>query len=79
MNARVLAFPADPSDRPLMVAPGRFVTIKLFEALTGITESAVRMKIHRGVWLEGRQFVRRDGGVLISLDGYEKWAETGEP
>lgn len=76
MNAQIVPFPADPG-RPVQVVPGRFVTIKMFSALTGITESAVRMKMHRGVWLEGRQYVRRDGGVLIDMEGYERWAETG--
>lgn len=76
MNARILAFPDDPA-RPIQVVPSRYVTIKLFTALTGITESAVRMKMHRGVWVEGRQYVKRDGGVLIDLEGYTRWAETG--
>jgi hypothetical protein len=78
MTAQVLAFPADPAVRPLTVAASRFVTIKLFHQLTGITESAVTMKIHRGIWIEGRQFVRRDGRILMDMEGYERWAETGQ-
>jgi hypothetical protein len=37
------------------------------------------MKIHKGVWLEDRQWVKRDGRVLIDMQGYERWAETGKP
>jgi hypothetical protein len=57
--------------------PSRFVTIELASALTGLTEGAIRMKIARGVWLEDRQFVRRDGRVMIDMKGYEQWAESG--
>jgi hypothetical protein len=31
----------------------------------------------RGEWLEGRQFVKRDGRVLMDMEGYERWAKTG--
>lgn len=64
--------------RPMQLASARFVTIELASALTGLTEAAIRMKIHRGTWLEGRQWVKRDGRVMIDMLGYERWAESGE-
>jgi hypothetical protein len=63
--------------RPIQTTAARFVTIDLASALTGLTEGAIRMKIAKGVWLENRQYVRRDGRVLIDMRGYEQWAETG--
>jgi hypothetical protein len=63
--------------RPLQVATSRFVTIELAAALTGFTPAAIRSKIFKGEWLENRQFVKRDGRVLIDLKGYEAWAESG--
>lgn len=61
----------------LALHPARFVTIELAEALTGLTQAAIRTKIHRGIWLEERQWVKRDGRVMIDLEGYERWAKTG--
>jgi hypothetical protein len=61
----------------IRLQPSRFVTIDLAEAVTGLTAAAIRTKIQRGIWLEGRQFVKRDGRVMIDLEGYERWAKTG--
>jgi hypothetical protein len=43
--------------------------------MTGFTPGAIRTKIAKSVWLEGRQWVKRDGRVLIDMKGYEQWAE----
>jgi hypothetical protein len=43
--------------------------------MTGFTPAAIRTKIAKSVWLEGRQWVKRDGRVLIDMKGYESWAE----
>lgn len=52
----------------------RFVTIKRFEELTGYSEKAVRSKMTRGDWLEGRVFHKApDGRVLMDMKGYEEW------
>lgn len=63
--------------RVFRVVPSRFVTIELASVLTGLTEGAIRMKISRGIWLENRQWVKRDGRVHIDMKGYEQWVETG--
>jgi hypothetical protein len=58
----------------LKVAPARFVTIELAEAVIGLTASAIRTKIGRGVWVENRQYRRApDGRVYVDLKGFEEW------
>jgi hypothetical protein len=73
----VLPLAANDAQGTIRLAPSRFVTIELASLLTGLTEAAIRMKIHKGVWLENRQWVKRDGRVMIDMKGYEQWAETG--
>jgi hypothetical protein len=54
-----------------------YVTIALAAAITGLTEKAIRRKIEDGKWLEGREYRRSpDGGIFISIKGYEKWVEA---
>jgi hypothetical protein len=74
-----LAAANEPLDvsRPIQLTAARFVTIELAATLTGLTPGAIRTKIGKGVWLENRQYVRRDGRVLIDMRGYDLWAETG--
>ncbi len=81
MNALPSPAPAanDPSATVVQLHASRYVTIKLAAVLTGLTESAIENKIGKGVWLVDRQFVRRDGRVMIDMKGYERWCETGEP
>jgi hypothetical protein len=51
-----------------------------FAEETGYTARAVETKIHRGVWVEGREYRRApDGSILIDMNGYERWVESGEP
>jgi len=55
----------------------RYVQIAKFCEETGYTARAVETKIHRGVWVEGRQYRRApDGRILIDMEGYEKWVEN---
>lgn len=58
----------------VQVVSSRFVTIELAAAMTGFTPGAIRTKIAKSVWIEGRQWVKRDGRVLIDMKGYEQWA-----
>lgn len=54
----------------------RYVLIPLFAQLTGYSEKAVRRKIERGDWVEGRQFKRApDGRIMMDMEGYQKWVE----
>lgn len=62
----------------VQVGAARYVTIELASTITGFSPVAIRTKIHRGVWVEDREWVRApDGRVLIDLRGYERWAERG--
>jgi hypothetical protein len=63
------------NQQTVQVVTARFVTIELAATITGFSPGAIRTKIARGVWVEGRQWVKRDGRVLIDMRGYEAWAE----
>ncbi|SOD42605.1 hypothetical protein SAMN06298226_2956 [Nitrosovibrio sp. Nv4] len=55
-----------------------YVQIWKFCELTGYTEDAVRTKIKRGAWLQNRVWRKApDGRILISIEGYRDWVETG--
>lgn len=45
--------------------------------MTGLTPGAIRSKIGKGIWLEGRQYIRREGRVFIDIQGYERWVMKG--
>jgi hypothetical protein len=48
-------------------------------AITGLTEKAIRRKIEDGKWVEGREFRRApDGGVFISIKGFQQWVERAQ-
>lgn len=70
----------DVMDRPAVVVvnTSRFVTIDLASAKTGLTPAAIRAKIAKAEWLEGRQYIRRDGRVYIDMQGYEQWVAKGQ-
>lgn len=56
----------------------RYVTIPKFAEQSGYTEDAIRTKIRDGIWMEGRVWKKApDNRVLIIVEGYEEWVETG--
>lgn len=58
------------------LVPEPYVTVKLYETLTGITEKATRRRMERGVWIEGKHFIRDpQGTILINREACRKWAE----
>ena len=61
------------AEQTVQVTPARFVTIRLAEQLTGITEKAIRRKMERGIWLEGKHWRRADGGIFIDMKEFEQW------
>ena len=65
-------------DTPVLVAPARLVRIRLAAAIMGLTEKAIRRKIERGVWLEGKHWRRADGGIYIDTRAVEKWVEVAQ-
>jgi hypothetical protein len=65
-----------PGTSAMLAAP--YVLIPKAAELTGYSPRAIREKISRGVWLEGREYVKgADGHVLISMKGYAHWCEQG--
>ena len=63
-------------DLPTLIAPAPYVTVALAAVITGLTEKAIRRKIEDGKWLEGREYRRSpDGGIFISIKGYQQWVE----
>ncbi len=53
-----------------------FITIRKFAEISGYSENAIRSKITRGDWLEDLVWTRApDHRILISVDGYDQWAE----
>lgn len=64
------------SETVVRVAAAPYVTIPLAAVITGLTEKAIRRKIEEGKWVEGREYRRSpDGGIFISLKGYQQWVE----
>ncbi len=62
----------------IFVAPARFVTLPLAEKCIGLTVKAMERKIERGVWAEGIQYRRRDGGIFVDLRRFEQWVDKGQ-
>ncbi len=85
MSARELLFGGDMLNtverqaRAALVAPAPYVTIALAALITGLTEKAIRRKIEDGKWLEGREYRKSpDGGIFISIKGYQQWVEKAQ-
>ena len=64
------------NDQVVMVAPAPYVLMPLAAQLTGLTVKAMRHKIDRGQWLDGREYRRGpDGHIYISMRGFQSWVE----
>jgi hypothetical protein len=64
------------AEATVQIAPAPYVTVPLAAAITGLSVKAIRRKIEDGKWLEGREYRRSpDGGIFISLKGYQQWLE----
>lgn len=58
------------------IAPARYVTVELASAIIGLSAGAIRKRIERGVWLEGKEYRRSpDGRLWIDTRGIELWIE----
>jgi hypothetical protein len=52
----------------------RWLTIGKFSAESGYSEDAVRSKIKRGDWMEGKVWIKApDGRILINTEAYDQW------
>lgn len=64
------------NDQVVMVAPAPYVVLPLAAAITGLTVKAMRHKIDRGQWLDGKEYRRGpDGHIYISMRGFQSWVE----
>lgn len=54
----------------------RYILIKKYCELTGLTDKAIRRKIESGIWLEGREYRKApDGHIMVDLEGVNAWVE----
>lgn len=60
----------------VMLAPARYVLIEVASLVTGLSKKAIERKIERDVWIEGKQFRRKDGRIYIDMKAYERWVES---
>ena len=59
------------------VAPARYVTIKGAAAAMGLSEGAVRKRLERGIWLEGKQWRKApDQRIYIDMLAVAAWIES---
>ena len=73
MNSAVLEMP-----QPVFLAADRYVTIKVYSAISGFTVKAIQRKIESGVWIEKREWVRApDGHIFIDREGVQQWLTRG--
>lgn len=69
----------DSAQSDIKVQSACFVTIALAALMTGLSEKAIRRKIEEGKWLVGREvFKSPDGGVFVSIQGFESWVGRGK-
>lgn len=58
------------------VLPARYVTVDLAATITGLSAAAIRKRIERGQWLEGREWRRGpDDRIWIDTEGVTRWVE----
>lgn len=56
----------------------RWVLIKRASQETGYSQAAIRTKLRRGVWQEGRHWVKApDNRIFINLAAVEAWVTEG--
>ena len=53
-----------------------YKTVGQFSAESGFSEGAIRKMIERKVWKEREVWVRANGRILISVEGYHNWVEA---
>lgn len=55
-----------------------YKTLSKIAEETGYTEKALRNKIHTGVWELGHQWwYAPDGRIMVSIEAYNLWVESG--
>jgi len=60
--------------QPVIINAARFVTIETCAAITGLTRSAINIRMGWGYWTEGRQWRRaEEGRIWIDMQAVERW------
>lgn len=68
-----MATPTRASLRPIMF---QWVVVKKVVELIGYTDDAIRAKIKKGVWLEGKHWRKApDGRIFFNLVALQAWIE----
>lgn len=64
--------------KPILIHPiADYVTEAAAALATGYSVKAIQEKRYDGVWVRGQVWVKApDGRVLISIQGYNKWAAS---
>lgn len=76
--------PATEKPQPVIASPSvavvaaRFVLLHLAAAMIGTTKKTLERKIERGVWVEGKHYRKRDGGIYLDMEAYNRWVEDGK-
>lgn len=69
----------DLQERPIVIAPSRYVLLPLAALITGYTVKAMQRKIERNDWRELREYRRApDGHLVLDVTGYENWVVSGQ-
>jgi len=56
----------------------RDLTIRKLATESGYSENAIRSKIRDGIWMQDKVWKKApDGRVLIDVEGYHEWVESG--
>lgn len=61
-------------ERPAAVATARRARIKVAAVALGLSEGAIRKKLERGIWIEGKHWHRSpDGCIYIDMPAVDRW------
>jgi hypothetical protein len=62
----------EPMQTPIAL-PFEWCLLPVAAAATGLTSKAMARKIEEGKWVEGREYVKRDGRIFVSVKGFNRW------
>lgn len=66
------------TEDPVYVAADRYVMIRVYAAMSGLSAKAIRRKIEDGVWVQDREYVRApDGHIYVDREGVHRWLRRG--
>ena len=54
----------------------KWILLEKFCALSGYSENAIRIKLSRGIWIDGVMALTRAGKIHVNVVEYYKWLEN---